>query len=92
MTFYELWRQVLVFLGCVAFGRGAAGVLAWVVERYLRKKSAKAPDIIPVRSLQPSHCGECDNVFFVQGTTAEFYPNYCCYCGIRVRLRKPSDV
>lgn len=92
MTFYEVWRQVLVFLGCIAFGRGTAGVLWWAVSRYSHKKSAKDTDIIPVRVLQPAHCRGCDNVFFVRGTTAEFYPSYCCYCGARVRFRKLADV
>lgn len=33
-------------------------------------------------TVSTARCGSCDNEWYVPGPSEEFFPKYCCYCGI----------
>jgi hypothetical protein len=38
-------------------------------------------------------CQKCENIFFVQGRSQEYLPDYCCYCGTKFgdKANRPID-
>lgn len=51
-------------------------------DRFMRQKySPEYRQEIEFKLVEPIKCSGCKNVFFVQGCSDEFLPDYCCYCG-----------
>ncbi len=37
-------------------------------------------------------CGHCNNEWYVPSSSEEFFPVYCCYCGIKFVRREDNDL
>lgn len=77
----DLFAPLLAFVGGYVGTRlltRAYNVNAdWRARRLLRR--AWPPEL--PRSFGICNCRECGNRFYVDGSTSEFFPKYCCYCG-----------
>lgn len=74
------WLQGAGFWAC--FGMLFGLYVLPKFDRFMRRKyGSECRQEIEFKLVEPIKCSGCKNVFFVQGCSDEFLPDYCCYCG-----------
>ena len=75
------------WLTMAAFG----SLIGWVVASRLQWKRRALAAEANKPNLFRFKCIECDNVFMTPNHSKEFYPNYCCYCGMKINRYIESE-